>query len=97
MCEAESMVLALATKQWIWFTNSLEELNVLVTNAAMFCDNKTAIVIAYNYKIGDRSKYIDVIYHLVNENIESGQMSLLQIELGAKLGDSYTDELPQVT
>jgi hypothetical protein len=42
-CEAEYMALALTTKQWIWLTNALEELNVLVTNAAMFCDNKAAI------------------------------------------------------
>jgi hypothetical protein len=49
-CEAEYMALALATKQWIWLTNTLEELNVPVTNAAMFCDNKATIDIAYNHK-----------------------------------------------
>jgi hypothetical protein len=35
MCEAEYMVLAIAMNQWIWMTNALEELNMLVTNAAM--------------------------------------------------------------
>jgi hypothetical protein len=54
-CEAEYMALALATKQWIWLMNALEELNVPVTNTAMFCNNKAAIDIAYNHKIGDRS------------------------------------------
>jgi hypothetical protein len=52
--------------------NTLEELNMPVTSAAMFCDNKTAIDIAYNHKIGNRSKHIDVAYHLVCENVESG-------------------------
>jgi hypothetical protein len=52
-CEAEYMALALATKQWIWLTNALEELNVPVINAAMLCDNKATINIAYNHKIGD--------------------------------------------
>jgi hypothetical protein len=60
--------------------NTLEELNVLVTNAAMFGINKAAIDIAYNHKIGDQSKYIDVAYHLVGKNVESGQISLLKVE-----------------
>jgi hypothetical protein len=96
-CEAEYMALALATKQWIWLTNALEELNVPVTNAAMFCDNKAAIDIAYNHKIGDRSKHIDVAYHLVRENVESGRISLLQVESAENLADICTKGLPQVT
>jgi hypothetical protein len=85
-CEAEYIALALATKQWIWLTNALEELNVPVTNAAMFCDNKTAIDMAYNHKIGDRSKHINVTYHLVRENVESQWISLLQVESADKSG-----------
>jgi hypothetical protein len=96
-CEAEYMALALATKQWIWLTNALEELNVPVTNAAMFCDNKAAIDIAYNHKIGDRSKHIDIAYHLVHENVESGRISLLQVESAENLADICTKGLPQVT
>jgi hypothetical protein len=64
-CEAEYMALALATKQWIWLTNAFEELNVLVTNTTMFCDMKAIIDIAYNHKISDRSKHIDIAYHLL--------------------------------
>jgi hypothetical protein len=96
-CEAEYMALALATKQWIWLTNTLEELNVLVPNAAMFCDNKAAIDIAYNHKIGDRSKHIDIAYHLVPENVESGRISLLQVESTDNLADICTKGLTQVT
>jgi hypothetical protein len=70
---------------------------VPVTNASMFCDNKAAIDLAYNHKIGDRSKHIDIAYHLVRENIESGQISLLQIESAENLADICTKGLPQVT
>jgi hypothetical protein len=52
-CEVEYMGLELATNQWIWLTNALEELNLPVTNAATFCDNRATIDISYNYKIGD--------------------------------------------
>jgi hypothetical protein len=91
------MALALATKQWIWLTNALKELNVPFTNAAMFCDNKAAMCIPYNHKIGDRSKHIDVAYHLVPENVESGRFSLLQVESDENLADICTKGLRQVT
>jgi hypothetical protein len=67
-----------------------------VTNAAMFCDDKAAIDIAYNHKIGDRSKHIDIAYHLVRENVESGQISLLQVKSAQNLSDICTKGLPQV-
>jgi hypothetical protein len=91
------MALALTTKQWIWLTNAREELNMPITNAAMFCDNKAAIDITYNHKIGDRSKHIDIAYHLEPENVESGRISLLQVESADNLADIYTKGLPQVT
>jgi hypothetical protein len=91
------MALTLAMKQWIWLTNALEELNVPVTNAAMLCDNKAAIDIDYNHTIGDRSTHIDIAYHLVRENGESGRISLLQVESAVNLADICTQGLPQVT
>jgi hypothetical protein len=91
------MALALATKQWIWLTNTLDELNVPVTNATIFWDNKAAIDIPYNHKIGDRSKHIDVAYHLVPAKVESGWISLLQMESAENLADICTKELPHVT
>jgi hypothetical protein len=70
---------------------------VPVTNAAKFCNNKAAINIAYNHKIGHRSKHIDIAYHLVRENVESGWISLLQVESCENLADICTNGLPQVT
>jgi hypothetical protein len=67
------------------------------TNATMFCVNKAAIDIAYNHKIGDPSKHIDIAYHLVSENVESGRISLLQGESPENLADICTKGLPQLT
>jgi hypothetical protein len=49
-----------------------QEFYVPVTDAAMYWDNNTAIDIAYNHKIGNSSKHINVAYHLVPENVQSG-------------------------
>lgn len=96
-CEAEYMALALATKQWIWLTNALVELNIPIYNNAMFCDNKAAIDIAHNHKIGDRSKHIDIAYHLVREHVEKGHMTLLPVASADNLADICTKGLPQAT
>jgi hypothetical protein len=77
--------------------NSLKELNGLVTNAAMFCYNMATIKMAYNHKIGHRSKYIDVAYHLVFEHFESRPISVCQVELAEILAEVFSKELSQET
>jgi hypothetical protein len=96
-CEAEYMALALATILWIWLMTALEELNVPVTNAAIYCDIKAAIDIAYNQTIGDRPKHIDIAFHLVRDNEEPGRISLFLDESAENLGEICTKGLPQVT
>jgi hypothetical protein len=76
---------------------ALKELHVPVTNVAICCDNKATIDIAYNNKTGDRSKHIDIAYHLVCENVQSRQISLLSGESTENLADICTKRLPQVT
>jgi hypothetical protein len=70
---------------------------MLGTNAPIFCNKTAAIEIAYNHKIGDRSKYHDGTYHVVHEYAESDWISLLQVETAEHLADSCTNGLPQVT
>jgi hypothetical protein len=84
-------------KQWIWVTNDLDELNLQLTNAAMFCDDKATIDIAYNHKIGDRSKYVNVAYQLVRENVDPGKVCLLHVESAEYLANIWTKRLPQKT
>jgi hypothetical protein len=62
----------------------------------MIYNNKAAIDIASNHKIGKRSKHIDIVYDLVYENVESRLLSLLQVESGTNLADICTKGLPQV-
>jgi hypothetical protein len=68
-----------------------------VTNAAMCCDNKPAINMAYNQKIGDQSKYINVAYDLGCKNLESGRICLLAVESGEHLANICTNESLLVT
>jgi hypothetical protein len=71
MYESRYIAPVLAAKQWIWLTKAISKLNMLVTSTAMFWDNDVYIKIAYNHKIGDRSKHINVAKHLVCEIVTS--------------------------
>jgi hypothetical protein len=76
--------------------NTFKELNMPITNTAIYCNNKATIDITENHKICDWSKPIDVAYHLVGKNVESGRISLLQVESAESLANINTKRLPQV-
>jgi hypothetical protein len=77
--------------------NALEDLKFPLTNTAMFGKNKATFDSAYNYKIGVRSKHSDLAYCLVPENVESGLISLFQIESSENLADIFTKGLLHAT
>jgi hypothetical protein len=97
MCEANYIALAPHTKQWIWLMITFEELDVLVTNTAMICNNKAGIDISYKHKNGLRSQHIDIAYRIVGENVESECISVLQVESAHNLAHIYTKGPLQVT
>jgi hypothetical protein len=70
--------------------NALQELDMPFTNTALLDNNTAPMDIAYNHKKGDQSKYIDVIYHKVHNNYESGWISLLEVKSDDNLGDICT-------
>jgi hypothetical protein len=57
-----------------------KELHVPITNAPILSNNQALINIVQTLQIGERSKHIDVAYHLVFKNIEYGQIALIQID-----------------
>src|SRR5690606_40950205 len=60
--EAEYMALAMTVKYHIWLKNALFELlKDSSIPSAVFADNMSAIDIAHNRKVNDRSKYIDIV------------------------------------
>jgi hypothetical protein len=62
----------------------------------MFYDIQSTIDIAYNHKIANGSKHIDVTYQWVRDHVELGRISLHYIELGEYLADFCTTELSQL-
>jgi len=68
-CEAEYMALAMMTKHHLWLKRGTQELLKKDIPTALFCDSNAAIDVAYNPKLNDRSKHIDIAYHFTREQI----------------------------
>ena len=59
-CEAEYMPLAMMTKHHFCLTRGTQQLLKEDIPTALFCDSNAAIDVAYNPKLNDRLKHIDI-------------------------------------
>lgn len=59
----------------------------------LYCDNKSAINIAYNLVQHDRTKYIEVDRHFIKEKLDSGLICTPYVTSGNQLADVLTKGL----
>jgi hypothetical protein len=59
-------------------------------------DNKSAIALAKNPVLHDRSKHIDTKYHFVCDCVDGGRIKLEYVETARQLGDILTKPLGRV-
>jgi hypothetical protein len=76
-CEAEYIAAATTACQGVWLTQLLSELkDSEVSVPVLRVDNKSTISLVKNLVHHDRSKQIDVRYHLIRVYEQTGQISL---------------------
>jgi len=92
-CEAEYMALAMTINYHLWLMRGLQGIFKIDIPAAPFCDSNTAIDGAYNPKLNDRSKQINVAYHFTREQIDQGNVSVIYVLSEENLPDIYTKEM----
>jgi hypothetical protein len=56
-------------------------------------DNKSAIALAKNPVLHDRSKHIDTKFHFIRDCIEEGKIKVEYVETAQQLGDILTKPL----
>jgi len=89
-CQAEYIALATTTKDHIWLKHRTQEILKEDIPMALFCDTKAAIDVAYNPKLNNRSKDIEIAYHFTREQIEQGNVSILYLPSEENLADICT-------
>jgi hypothetical protein len=89
------MALEMTAKHHIWLISAIGELLKDEIPSAVFADNMSAIDIAHNPKVNDRSKHIDIKYHFTRELIDEGKLVLLHVPSADNLADICTKGLPR--
>jgi hypothetical protein len=96
-CEAEYIAAATASCQGVWFGRMLQELTGEELRAPLLkVDNKSAIALAKNPVLHDRSKHIDTRFHFIRDCVDGGQIILEHVETGRQLADILTKPLGRI-
>jgi hypothetical protein len=96
-CEAEYIAAATAACQGVWLAQLLSELkDAEIQVPVLRVDNKSTISLVKNPVHHDRSKHIDVRYHLIWEYEQTGQIAVKFIRTEEQLRDILTKPLGKV-
>jgi hypothetical protein len=93
-CVAEYIAAATVCCQGVWQGKMLQDLTgEELCTPILMVDNKSAIALAKNPVLHDRSKHIDTKYHFICDCVVGGQIKLEHVETARQLGDILTKPL----
>jgi hypothetical protein len=93
-CEAEYVTATTVACQAVWLRRLLGELTDEEAHPpALMVDNQTAIALAKNPVLHDRSKHIDIKFHILRDRVDRGQIVIEFVETGRQLADILTKSL----
>lgn len=89
--KAEYGALASLTCEIQYLQYLFQDLKIKFSNHALvFCDSKFAIYLAHNPIFHERSKHIELDYHVIREKIQSQLIHLLHIPNNSQIADMFT-------
>jgi hypothetical protein len=90
-CEAEYIALAECIKELMWLKMALFELGIEVDGKVIvYVDNRAAKALANNQIDHERSKHIDIRYHLVKYHVAAGWLEIRSIPSKNNYSDIFT-------
>ncbi|KAL5760403.1 hypothetical protein ACOSQ2_019241 [Xanthoceras sorbifolium] len=94
--EAEFRAAVLGICEIMWIRGLLENLKIHIpSHLKLYCDNKSAIAIAHNLILHDRTKHIEIDKHFIKEKIDSGQICMPYLPTAEQVSDIFTKGLPK--
>ena len=92
--EAEYRAMAMTTANLYWIRMLLKDLHVLLVSPhTLWCDNVGALALASNLVFHAKTKYIEVDYHFIHENVVNKDMVICFISIDDQVVDIFTKGL----
>ncbi|GJX76650.1 retrovirus-related pol polyprotein from transposon TNT 1-94 [Tanacetum coccineum] len=91
--EAENIAMSGCCAQILWMRSQLIDYGLEFNKIPMYCDNKSAIALCCNNVQHYRSKYIDIRFHFIKEQVENGVVELYFVNTEYQLADIFTKAL----
>jgi hypothetical protein len=88
--EAEYQAAAGATKEALWLRHLAADMAHPVQSVAICSDNQAALTLLANPVLSQRSKHIDIQYHMARERVLRGEVSFSYIPTGEMVADFLT-------
>ncbi|GJW96678.1 hypothetical protein Tco_0178486 [Tanacetum coccineum] len=93
--EPKYVSLFVCSTQVLWLRTQLTDYGFHFDRIPMYCDSQAAIAISCNPVQHSRTKYIDVRYHFIKDQVEKGIVELLFVRTEYQLADLFTKALPK--
>lgn len=94
--EAEYIALSTTVREILWIRQLSKECDENAQNVVTtFCDNQSAINIGEVEAYRQRSKHIDIRFHHIREQVETGVITLKYIETEKMVADLLTKAVPK--
>ena len=94
--KAEYHALTDTTSELLWLRQLLTDLGVSTSSATpLYCDNQSAIHIAYNDVFHERTKHIKIDCHFIQYHLVYGAFKLFSVSSKDQLADIFTKSLPK--
>ena len=92
--EAEFRSMAHGICEVLWMRRILKELKIHSPSPMkVYCDNKSAIAIAHNPVLHDRTKHVEIDKHFIKEKIDGGDICMVYVPSNNQAADILTKGL----
>ena len=92
--EAEFQALSICASDVLHIRGLLFELGYPQLSTIIFEDNQSAIHLAHNAAISDRTKHIDTRYHFIRHHVNSRALKIVHAPTSLQVADVLTKNLP---
>jgi hypothetical protein len=93
--EAEYVAAGSCCAQLLWMRQTLKDFGCLMLKVPLLCDNESAIKIANNPVLHNRTKHIEIRHHFLRDHVTKGDIDLSHVRSEEQLADIFTKPLDE--